>query len=182
MPRLQPEIKERIRQLSHDELLEIVLKLSAKEKSIYEFVVVNYLEGPEAELELYDDVIDDLEMEFTKRRKGYAEQMKMYHMMVACIKRINEFVKISKDKTLEAKLLMHVLEVPFGLSTNMFGTCFSQYDTKVALIVKRLITLLTKKMHEDYRVEYQERINEYLTVLHRCANHIDTVRTLPKSI
>lgn len=64
----------------------------------------------------------------------------------------------------------------------MFGTCFTQYDTKVAMIVKRLITIVTKKLHPDYKVEYEDKINEYLQILHRTSNHIDPVYHLPKAI
>jgi hypothetical protein len=64
----------------------------------------------------------------------------------------------------------------------MFGTCFTQYDTKVAMIVKRLLNIVTKKMHEDYRIEYEETINEYLQILHRTSSHIDTIYNLPKAI
>ena len=64
----------------------------------------------------------------------------------------------------------------------MFGTCFTQYDTKVAIIVKRLLNLVTNKLHDDYKAEYIPFINEYLEVLHRTSNHIDTVYGLPIKI
>jgi len=96
--------------------------------------------------------------------------------------KINEFTKISKNKKLEADLLLYTHKVPFLLTTNMFSTCFTQYDTKVAMIVKRLLNLVTKKLHEDFRIEYEETINNYLQILHRTSNHIDTVYYLPKAI
>jgi hypothetical protein len=107
--------------------------------------------------------------------------LQIANMLGACIKRINEFTKISKNKVMEAELL-YILQVPFSLTTKMFGTCFTQYDTKVAMIVKQLITIVTKKLHEDYKVEYEDKMNEYLQVLHRTSNHIDTVYNLPKAI
>ena len=94
----------------------------------------------------------------------------MANMLSACIKRINEFTKISKNKALEADLLMYILEIPFSLNETMFGTCFTQYDTKVAMILKRLINVVTKKLHEDYKIEYEEKINNYLQILHRNSN------------
>jgi hypothetical protein len=46
-------------------------------------------------------------------------------------------------------------------------------------LMKRLINLLTKKMHPDYLIDYQEQVNEYLTKLHKTSNHINTIFELP---
>lgn len=182
MPRLSKEIKEKIKKLDNKELQDIVLKLASKEKMVYDFLIANYLDKETGEKKLFDKTKEDLDILFGKRYKGFAEELQLANMLGACIKRINEFTKISKNKVLEADLLIYILEVPFSLSTNMFGTCFTQYDTKVAMIVKRLINLVTKKLHEDYRIEYETVINDYLQILHRTSSHIDTVYNLPKAI
>lgn len=182
MPRLSTEVKERIKQLSHADLQQIVLKIAAKEKSVYDFLLVNYLDKESAEQSLFDRTKADLEVLFQKRYKGYTDELKLANMMTACIKRINEFTKVLKNKVMEADLLVYVLEVPFSLSTNLLGTCFTQYDTKVTITVKRLITLVTKKLHEDFKMEYVGKINAYLQILHRSSSHIDTIYLLPKAI
>lgn len=182
MPRLNKEIKEQIRNLNAAELQEIVLKLASKEKLVFDYILTNYLDKESGEKELFEKTKTDLELIFRKRHNGFSEQLQLSNMLGACIKRINEFTKISKNKVLEADLLLHILEIPFSLTTNMFGTCFTQYDTKVAVIVKRLINIVTKKIHEDYRIEYETVINDYLQILHRTSSHIDTVYNLPKAI
>lgn len=182
MPRLDKETKERIRKLKYAELQDIVLKLSSKEKTVYDYVLTNYLDKEFGEQELFESTKADLEIIFRKRYKGFSEQLQIANMLAACIKRINEFTKISKNKIFEADLLLYILEIPFSLNTNMFGTCFTQYDTKVAIIVKRLINVVIKKLHEDYKIEYEETINNYLRTLHRTSNHVDTVYNLPKAI
>jgi hypothetical protein len=182
MPRLSIKEKEQIKNLSHAELQQIVLKINAKEQSVYDFVLMNYLDNESGEEELFENTKADLDLLFCKNYKGYAEELKLANMLTACIKRINKFTIVSKNKVLEADLLVYILEVPFSLSTDLLGTCFTQYDTKVALIVKRLITLVTKKLHEDYRIEYVKKINSYLQILHRTSNHIDTIYCLPKTI
>jgi hypothetical protein len=182
MPRLDIEVKDQIRQLDKGELQDIVLKLASKEKLVYDFVITNYLNREYGEKELFETTKTDLEIIFRKRYKGFSQQLQLANMLGACIKRINEFTKISKSKVLEADLLLHILEIPFTLNTNIFGTCFTQYDTKVAMIVKRLINVVTKNLHDDYRVEYEETINDYLQILHRTSSHIDTVYNLPKAI
>jgi hypothetical protein len=37
-------------------------------------------------------------------------------------------------------------------------------------------------MHEDYRIDYTVKINEYLARLHRTSDFFDFVRDLPDSI
>lgn len=108
--------------------------------------------------------------------------MKLANMLEACIKRVNEFTKVSGNKVMEADWLVYVLEIPFSLSTDYFGTCFTKYDTKVAQTVKRLITLVTQKLHEDYKLDYQDKINHYLHVLYNNSRHIDMIYNMPKTI
>ncbi|MCW3804931.1 hypothetical protein [Plebeiibacterium marinum] len=182
MPRLDKETKERIRKLDYKELQDIVIKIASKEKSVYDFILVNYLDKKIGEKELYEATKVDLEILLQKRYKGFSEQLRNANMLAACIKRINEFTKISKNKLYEADLLLYILSIPFSLNANMFGTCFTQYDTKVAIIVKRLVNVVTKKLHEDYKIEYEETINDYLKKLHQMSNHIDTVYNLPETI
>ncbi|MDK2842459.1 MAG: hypothetical protein PWQ17_1965 [Anaerophaga sp.] len=182
MPRLDKQTKERIKRLDHKDLQDIVISLASKEKMVYNYILLNYLDKESGEQDLFEATKADLEIIFRKRHKGFSEELQIANMLGACIKRINEFTKISKNKVLEAELLLYILQVPFSLPTNMFGTCFMQYDTKVAMIVKRLITIVTKKLHEDYKIEYEDKINEYLQILHRTSNHIDTVYNLPGKI
>lgn len=182
MPRLDKETKEKITNLEYKELQDIVLKLASKEKSVYDYVFINYLDREFGEKELFEATKADLEIIFRKRYKGGAVQLQIANMLGVCIKRINEFTKVSKNKTFEADLLLYILEIPFSLTTNIFGTCFTQYDTKVAMIVKRLINVVTNKLHEDYRIEYEETLNDYLQILHSTSRHIDTVYNLPKAI
>jgi hypothetical protein len=182
MPRLDKETKDRIKELEYKELQEIVLKLASKEKSVYDYVFANYLDKDFGEEELFEKTKADLDIIFQKRYKVRSEQLQTAKMLGDCIKRINEFTKVSKNKIFEVDLLLHILKIPFSLKPNMFGTCFTQYDTKVAIIVKRLINVVTQKLHEDYRVEYEDTINDYLQILHRTSNSIDTVYHLPKTI
>jgi len=175
------EIREQLSVLPQKDLIDIIVKLAAK-KANYDFLLVNYLDKNGGEKDLYEDAIRDLDSLFRKGYKGFSEQLQLANMLSACVKRINEFTGVSKNKKLEADLLLYVLEVPFSLSTNKFGTCFTQYDYKVGLIVRRLINLVTKKLHPDYLVEYRDKLNDYLTILHRTSNFNNTIYALPKKI
>ena len=182
MPKLKRETKEQIRSLSTTELQQIVLKLASKDKLAYDYIWANYLNKESGEQELYEKTKLDIESLSCKQYKGFSDQLKLANMLAACIKRVNEFKKISKNKTMEADLLLYVLEIPFSLSTDYFGTCFTKYDFKVGQIVKRLVTLVTKNLDEEYRADYEEKINKYLEILHRNSNHIDLIFDLPRAI
>lgn len=163
-------------------MVNIVTKLATKEKVVYDFILINYLDKEAGEKELFEVAIQDLDLNFQKRYKGYADELKAKNMLTACVKRINEFTKISKNNVLEADLLIYILNEAFSYGDSMFGTCFEQFDNKVAIILKRLINILTKKLHEDHLADYREDVNQYLSILHKKSSHLQTVYQLPLSI
>ncbi len=182
MTKISNEIKDKIVQLSKAELEKIVIRIASKDKAIVDYLLVNYFEKEIGEIDLFEETKIDLELLFRKSYKGFSEELQLANMVSACIKRINLFSKICKNKKLETDLLMYTLEFIFSFSTNLFGTCFTTYDYKVALLVKRVITLVETKLHQDFKIEYTATINNYLTTLHRTSNHIDFIYGLPPSI
>lgn len=90
----------------------------------------------------------------------------------------------SRDKRVYDYLLANYLDREFGEEDLLEETKadFTKYDTKVATIVKRLINIVTKKLHQDYKLDYKDAINRYLQVLHNRSPHNDTVYNLPKAI
>jgi hypothetical protein len=164
------------------DLEKLVLLAAQKNKDFHDFLLVNLVENEDGEKELFEEAKADLEVLFRKRYKGFSEELQMANMLAACHKRINEFGKVCDKKELELELILYVLKVPFSLSTNMFCTCFTKYNYRVVLLVKRAVTLLNTKLHEDYRIEFEPTINSYLDILHHSSSHLDFVNTLPKSI
>ena len=182
MPRLDKETKEQIRQLDYNILQEIVIKLASKDQSIYNYLLVNYLDKENGGKDLLEAAKADLDILLQKRYRGFSEQIQIANTLGACVKKIDDYTKTLKNTIFEADLLLYLLEVPFSLPENKFGTFFTQFDTIVAMIVKRLINVVKKKMHEDYRIEHKETINNYLQILHQRSDHIDTVYNMPKEI
>ena len=182
MSRLSAEIKEQIKNLSRKELEEIVLKAASKEQTILDFITINYLDKESGEKELFEKAKADLDMIFKKHYNGYSEQTRFVKMLPVAIKRVNEFTKVSKNKVFEADLILYVLAVPFSVDENIFGTCFNAFDSKVVQILKRLITLVTTKLHPDYLADYQDTINDYLKTLHQKSGFMDSVYSLPEKI
>jgi len=103
-------------------------------------------------------------------------------MLTVAMKRVNEFTKVSKNKVYETDLILYVLIVPFSADERIFETCFTVFDSKVAQIVKRLITLVTTKLHPDYLADFQDTLNVYLKILHQRSGFLDAVYYLPDKI
>jgi len=181
MAKLNTEIKQQLATLSKEKLLEIVQKLATK-KDNFDFLMLNYLDKENGEMDLFNSAMDDINRLFFKRYKGFAEELQLANMLSACTKRINEFTKLSKNKKLEADLLVFVLDEAFSYNSKMYGTCFTAFDYRVGQMVKRLVTILTKKIHEDLVLDYKEKANFYLSRLHATSDFLDSIYSLPKSI
>lgn len=181
MPRDNAILKEQLAQLSKKELAEMVLKLSRKRYN-YEYLLVNFLDKEGGEQTLFEEAKEDIDTLYQKEYKGSTELKQLVKQLNACVKRINEFTVETKSKKLEADLVLYVLELQFSNPEKVFGARVSGYDYKVGLLLKRLIVLVTKKMHPDYFVDYQEKINEFLAKIHKTSNRINTIKELPLQI
>lgn len=181
MPLNKTILKEQLAQLSKKELAEMVLKLAGKRYN-YEYLLVNFLDTESGEQTLFEEALEDIDLLCEKEYKGSTELKKLVKKLNACVKRINEFTIETKSKKLEADLVLYVLEIQFKNPVKMFGARVSGYDYKVGLLLKRLITLVTKKIHPDYIIDYQDKINDMLTHLHKTSNRINTIKDLPERI
>ncbi len=182
MDPITEQIKCKIGSLSRNELEKLVLKAASKHKEFNAFLRVNYIDKQSAEAELFEEAKADLDKLMRKSYKGFSQELQLANMLTACNKRVMEFSKVCKNKKSETDLLMLILEIPFSLTSKMLGTCFTVFDYKVALILKKVITLINTKLHPDYKIEYQEKINRYLNIMHSTSNHIDTVYALPDEL
>lgn len=182
MPKINLHFKDKIALLSKADLVKLIIKAASMNQQFHDYMIVNYVDTGNGEKELYESAKRDLELLFKKSYKGFSEELKLASMLSFCNKRINEFAKICTDKSLEMELIMHVLEIPFSLSTNHFTTCFTRYNQQVYFLVKKALTMLKSKLHEDYHIQFAPKLNEYLTILHRTSSHLDYIYTLPESI
>ncbi|HKL32960.1 MAG TPA: hypothetical protein VJ919_10510, partial [Tangfeifania sp.] len=94
----------------------------------------------------------------------------------------NHFVKVTKNKNREADLLRNLLDKVFENYADELGTCWTVFDSKLAVTTNRLYNLVTKKLHEDYWIEYREDLNRFLDVLHSRSNYLDYLNEMPKSL
>lgn len=174
-------LKEQVSELSKKELVEIVIRLAAK-KPNFDFLLINYLDKDGGEQSLFDEVIEDIDALCQKEYKGRTIQHQMVKRLKACTKKMTEFTASVKNKKLEADLMVYLLDKQFTQPTKVFGARFSGYDYKVGLLLKKLIALVAQKLHPDYLIDYQDKINDFLDKLHRTSNHIQTIKDLPKVV
>jgi hypothetical protein len=182
MPKIEPEIKEAIVALSRKDLEKLVLKAVSMNKQFHDYLLINYVNTLIGEKELFEEAREDIEYIIIKGCKGYSEELRLANILAACNKRISEFSKVCKDKSLEMDLILHVLKIPFTNYPNSFQTCFTRFNQQVYLLVKKAITLLNTKIHEDYRPEYTPVLNQYLHFLHTHSNHLDYIYNLPQEV
>jgi hypothetical protein len=174
-------LKEQLAQLSKKELMEMLLKLSGKRYN-YEYLLINFLDPEGGEQTLFEKAKEDIDILCQKEYRGRTIQKQSVNKLNACVKRINEFTVEAKTKKMEADLVLYILELQFENPMKVFGAKFSGYDYKVGLLLKRLIKLITTKMHPDYRIDYMDKINEFLSRLHRTSNRINTIKELPEQM
>jgi len=181
VPKNNTILKEQLSQLPKKELVDMLLKLSGKRFN-YEYLLVNFLDKEGGEQTLFEEAVEDIDNLCKKEYKGSTTQKQAVNKLNACVKRISEFTIETRSKKLEADLVLHVLTLQFSNPIQVFGARISGYDYKVGLLLKRLISLVTKKMHPDYLVDYQDAINNFLVKLHKTSNRIQTIKELPQMI
>lgn len=181
MAKLNAERKQLIQNLTHKEMELALLKLAEK-KGLYNFLLVNFIDKEAGEEELLEEAKLDIEELRKKIFKGKSQQHRLAKLFNEYSKIIKDFALLCKKKNLEADLVLFALEKHFMEHTKLLGSRNSTFDSKMAIMLKRLVTVVTKKLHEDYKIEYEEQINGYLTILHHKSNHLMSVEKLPERI
>lgn len=182
MVKLSEKFKAAISALSKNELEKIVIKQAIKDKDFYNYLYVNFGNTKHGEQELFEQAQLDLAQLMNKNYRGFSEGLRLANMLSACNKRIDQFSIVCKNKSLELEIVMKVLALPFSLSSNMFTTCFINYNYKVYLLLKKTINLLETKMHPDFLVQYSPTLNNYLAIFHQTSSHSDYVYNFKKKI
>ena len=178
---MKKSIRDQVKQLSRKELEDIVVKFAGKRLNYY-YLLINYFEKEDGEEQYFEAAKADIDKLKVKFSNGKIPELLQAEFLKAAGKRVTLFSKVSKNKVFEANLLIYILETQFSEQEILLGSIFRTYDYKVALLVKRLITIVTTKIHEDYKIDYEEKINRYLKLLHKKSIHTNLVMKLPKQI
>lgn len=173
MPRLTPELKNVITSLTSEEMQKIILRFAKSNQEVYDTLVYEYLNNNN-NTELFEKVKEEIEFTLIYL-SGRTIQKQLAKAISKSIQKVNRFAKITKDKKLEADLLVFLLNIVFNKYDDCFGTCWTVFDSKVGITTKRLVNLVNKKLHCDYRIEYREDINNFIRKLKKTSSHIDTI-------
>lgn len=178
---LTKEFKQQITDLPKEVLAKLVLKIALKDKVFSEYIKLTYFKNEIDENDVFEDYKSKIYSLVSKRYKGYAEEEKAVHFITACNKELINFEKVSKNNERLVELILVVLDIAYNDFGASFGTCFTAYEYKVSLLLKKAIKIITTKMHEDMLIEYKDQINKYLIQI-KTASYLDYINALPKGI
>ncbi|MDP3149840.1 MAG: hypothetical protein Q8N83_11995 [Ignavibacteria bacterium] len=179
MAKLNTEFKEAISALDKNELEKIVLRFSKKNKEMYDTLCFEYVKN-ESAMSLFEDSKEQIEIHFYKLRNGVV-QRQLANAISKSVKTINNFRNITKDLKLEADLLLYLLKLVFDNYQDELGTCWTIFDSKLAITTNRFINFTKNNLHEDYWIEYREESNNFIKILKNKSRHIDFVYNMPNS-
>lgn len=182
MPRLSKDFKKVISEIPADELQKLVLQAASKSQEIYDWINIRYVDGQVAKNQLFKEAKDNALGEIYAYSDRGIIQKSLAKAIGNAVKHINYYVKITNDVVGEAELLNSILKFVFESFADDLGTCWTVFDSKLAVTTNRLYNLVTKKLHQDYRVEYRDNLNHYLEILHSQSNHLDYIFSMPKSM
>jgi hypothetical protein len=182
MPRLSKEFKQAIQEIPIDELQKRVLQVASKNPEVFDMLNLKYVSGNEAEDELYEESRERIGDEICFLGERGIIQKNLAKAITKAIGYINYFSKVTKNEVREAELLLYLLNETFKNYSDELGTCWTVFDSKLAITTNRLYNLVTKKLHEDYQIEFAAPINSLLTILHAKSSHLDYVFNMPKSM
>jgi len=182
MARLTKEFKEAVASIPLKDLHKLVIKAASKDESFRYLIDLEYISGKTAEAEFFEETKDKIMEELSKPYRYRIPQKSITDAMGKAVSHINHFVKVAKNKPLEAKLLLILLNEVFSKNADHLGSFMTAFDSKLAITTNRLYNLVTKKLHEDYKMDYAESINGFLKILHQKSKHLDYVYNMPKSM
>lgn len=164
-----------------EKLLESMLK---KDKLLMEQLYFKHLSSEEDLEERYAEFESQLKSALFSRYRAHVDELEIAKAIGEAKKVINQFTKIDKRPEKEADLLMIILKNIFDNVDNpaRLGTCWTKYDLAVTQTLKRLITIVRTKLHEDYLLDYKPKIDRYLKRLHHSSSFNDFVYDLPTAL
>ena len=173
--------KQQIAELPKEELAKIVIKIATKDKVFLEFLKLTYFKDEINEKDVFESYKAKMISLVTKRYKGYADEEKVVHYITACNKELVNFEKICKNKEHLVDLILIILDCAYNDFCAGFGTCFTAFEYKFHLLLKKAIKIVTTQMHEDMLIEYKAHINQHLKHIKK-SDYLDYINDLPQQL
>jgi hypothetical protein len=182
MPLISKEFKVGVQSMPANDLQKLVLKLARSNKEVYDIINITYQGNEEARQDFFQERVAAINGHLYGYSLKGPIQRSIAKAMGNAVKEVSYYVKITGDKIGEAELLNYLINEVITHHSDDLGTCWTVFDSKLGVTTKRLLNLVTKKLHEDYLLNYKDDINNYLNILHQRSNHIDLIYGLPECI
>ncbi|MDX5345890.1 MAG: hypothetical protein LPJ89_05650 [Hymenobacteraceae bacterium] len=177
MPAPSAALKKAVKQLSEKEKEAWLLKALRRDAELQEMMAFELEEVTLEELtEEYQTRIKEL-MDNTSGRslpKSLAKSLRKSQ------KEITQFKRVTKDKTAEVNLHLFLLRMIFNNFSGPLNSYYKGFYTGTGRLLLRTINLIYKNLHEDYYLEYETELNEFLENLRSRDNYYSTNLDLPK--
>jgi hypothetical protein len=162
-----------------DKLIHQLLK---RDKEMIERLYLEHIATPIERDERFEYYKKEVEACMHTYYRAPCDELIMAKAISNAKKIIVQFAKLDKRPEKEAELLMDILKVVFDENPAQLGTCWTKYDHSVGQTIKKLITLIKSKLHEDYLIEYKEPLESYISRLKRTSSFNDSIYLLPDTI
>jgi hypothetical protein len=165
---INEHLEEAILNLPQKEKNKLLLRLIRKDKILTEQLHFKLLEHPEFDLKLRENDILDQINKILDSGSTYS----FYNLLLIIRKLFGEIrhhEKITADKVGEVRLSVWLARIITLNYPQIFEGVFTRDQVKINnFIIKKIPGLIKKyqKIHEDYKIEFQDHINEILDFLY----------------
>ncbi len=176
-------LKPYIESLTSKQKDKLLYQLLKKDKLLVEQLYFKHLSTSEDLDERYEDFLEEVKQVLLASYRAKSDELAVAKGIGEAKKVINRFTKVDKRPEKEAKLLMLILDAVFKPGNPArLGTCWTKYDLTVAQTLKRLITIIKNKLHEDYLMNFKPEVDKYLIRIKSASSFNDIVYDLPSDL
>ena len=178
------DIKPYVNQLSNTQKEKLIYQMLKKDSLLLEQLYFKHLANPEKLEERFANFENEVKDIVFRSFSARVNELAVAKAIGNAKKVINQFTKVDKRPEKEAALLMIILDAIFINTGNpaRFGTCWTKYDLVVTQTLKRLITILRNKLHEDFLLDFKPQVDKYLVRMKSASSFNDFVYELPDEL
>lgn len=163
MPVPSADFKQALKKISEKEKEALILKLVRRDAEAYDMLAFELLEDVTLET-LYERSAETIhDILFTVSGRSLSKALN--RGLKKATQEIARYYRITKDRKGEIELHLYLLELIFENFTGQFESIYKGFYVATARLVQRTINLILKHLHEDYHLEYQDKLNAFLTDL-----------------
>ncbi|WP_192821656.1 hypothetical protein [Rufibacter sp. LB8] len=163
MPVPSADFKQALKKLSEKEKEALVLRLVRKDAEAYDTLALELLDDITLEtmLQRSQETIHDIL--FTVSGRSFSKALS--RGLKKATQEIARYYRVTKDRKGEIDLHFYVLQLIFDNFTGQFESVYKSFYVATARLVLRAMMLIKKHLHQDYHLEYQDTLNDFLTDL-----------------